>query len=193
VSSEGPSIETDRLLLRRWRPGDRVPFAALNADPEVMEFFPSTLTDSQSDAMVVHMEAGFAERGFGLWALEVKATGQFVGFTGLNPTTFEAPFCPAVEVGWRLARSAWGSGLATEAAGASLAYGFDEVGLDEIVSFTFVGNRRSRAVMERLGMRHDPREDFVHPRLVESPLAHHVLYRLSAGGWAASAPRGRRR
>ena len=187
ASSDSSSIETARLVLRRWRAEDRVPFAALNADPAVMEFLPSALTRAQSDEMVERIESGFAERGFGLWALEVKTTGQFIGFTGLSPANFEAPFCPAVEVGWRLTRSAWGSGLATEAARASLAYGFGVVGLDEVVSLTFVGNRRSRAVMERLGMSHDPSEDFVHPRLRDHPLAHHVLYRLSADRWAASA------
>src|SRR5579872_4189857 len=139
------SIETARLVLRRWRAGDRAPFAALNADPEVMEFFPSTLTRRESDELVDRVESVFAERGFGLWALEVKETGSFIGFTGLNPVAFDAPFCPAVEVGWRLAREAWGSGFASEAARASVADGFDEVGLDEIVSFTYVGNRRSRA------------------------------------------------
>jgi RimJ/RimL family protein N-acetyltransferase len=174
------SIETARLVLRRWRPGDRAPFAALNADPEVTEFFPSTLTSRESDELVDRIESVFAERGFGLWALEVKETGSFIGFTGLNPVAFDAPFCPAVEVGWRLAREAWGSGFASEAARASVADGFDEVGLDEIVSFTFVGNRRSRAVMERIGMRRDPAEDFMHPRLVDHPLAPHVLYRKSA-------------
>jgi RimJ/RimL family protein N-acetyltransferase len=183
------SIETARLVLRRWRDEDRVPFAALNADFEVMEFFPSALTRRESDDLVDRIESVFAERGFGLWALEVKATGTFIGFTGLNPVAFEAPFCPAVEVGWRLAREAWGSGFASEAARASLADGFDEVGLDEVVSFTFAGNRRSRAVMERIGMHRDPAEDFLHPRLVGHPLAPHVLYRMRAER-PASAPDG---
>jgi RimJ/RimL family protein N-acetyltransferase len=177
------AIETDRLLLRRWRDEDREPFAALNADPEVMRYFPSTLTEGESGAMVERIESGFAEHGFGLWALEVKATGEFIGFTGLNLADLDVAFCPAVEVGWRLSRPAWGRGFATEAARASLADGFGRVGLDEVVSFTFDGNRPSRAVMERLGMHHDADGDFVHPRLAGHRLAPHVLYRMPAACW----------
>lgn len=148
-----------------------------------MEFFPSPLSAAESDAMIERIEACFVERGLGLWALEVKVTGEFIGFTGLNPAEFDAPFCPAVEVGWRLARSAWGKGFASEAARAALDDGFRRVGLGEVVSFTFEGNRRSRAVMERLGMRHDAEGDFLHPRLVGQWLAPHVLYRLPASAW----------
>jgi RimJ/RimL family protein N-acetyltransferase len=176
-------LSTERLRLRRWRPADREPFAALNADPEVMAYFPDRLTREQSDLVVARIEADLERDGYGLWALETKAGGEFIGFTGLSPVTYETPFTPAVEVGWRLARAAWGNGYATEAARAALAFGFDEVGLEEIVSFATVGNTRSRAVMERIGMERDPDGDFEHPRLpVGHPLAPHVLYRIAAPG-----------
>ncbi|MEW9528193.1 GNAT family N-acetyltransferase [Microbispora sp. NPDC049125] len=172
-------IATERLVLRRWRHGDRQPFAALNADPAVMEHFPSTLSRAESDALAGRIEAAFAERGFGLWAVE--AGGAFIGFTGLNVPRFTAHFTPCVEIGWRLARPAWGHGYATEAARAALAYGFGELGLAEIVSFTSVTNVRSQAVMRRIGMTRDPQDDFDHPALDEdSPLRRHVLYRISA-------------
>jgi ribosomal-protein-alanine N-acetyltransferase len=167
------------LLLRGWREDDRAPFAALNADPEVMQHFPATLSRAESDALVDRIDAMFAEHGFGLWAVEVRASGEFIGFVGLAAWDFEAHFTPAVEVGWRLARSSWGHGYATEAAREAVTFGFDEAGLDEIVSFTSPGNTRSRAVMERLGMTRDPADDFDHPRLpVGHPLRRHVLYRL---------------
>jgi ribosomal-protein-alanine N-acetyltransferase len=146
-----------------------------------MEHFPGLLTRRQSDELVEKIEAGFEANGFGLWALEVRGSGEFIGFTGLAVPEFEAHFTPAVEVGWRLARSAWGSGYATEAARAALGFGFGEVGLAEVVSFTVPANRRSRAVMERIGMGRDPRDDFDHPSLpVGHPLRPHVLYRIAA-------------
>ncbi len=172
------SLHTDRLLLRRWRPEDRAPFAALNADPEVMEHFPARLTRDESDAFVDRIETGFAEHGFGLWAVEVQATGEFIGFTGLAVPSFDAPFTPAVEVGWRLARPAWGHGYASEAARRALDAGFDDYGLSEVVSFTSATNVRSQAVMRRTGMTHDPADDFDHPRLPPGDrLRRHVLYR----------------
>lgn len=181
-------IDTERLHLRRWRYFDREPFAALNADPEVMEHFPSTLTEEESDALVDRIRAQFDERGFGLWALEVRGRGEFIGFTGLAVQTFEAHFNPSVEVGWRLARSAWGQGYAIEAARAAVADGFERVGLEEIVSMTATTNLRSQAVMQRLGMVRDPADDFDHPKVPEgSPLRRHVLYRLDRATWAASA------
>jgi len=176
-------MHTDRLVLRRWRHEDLEPFAALNADAQVMEFFPSTLSGPESDALVERIEAGFDQYGFGLWALEVRSSGEFIGFTGLSVPRFEAPFMPVVEVGWRLARDAWGNGYATEAAVVALREGFDSSGLDEIVSFTWEGNFRSRAVMERLGMTHDPADDFDHPSLVGHRLSRHVLYRMRANRW----------
>lgn len=181
-------IDTERLHLRRWRYFDRAPFAAMNADPEVMEFFPSTLTEEESDALVDRCRAQFAEHGYGLWALEIRGQGEFIGFTGLAIQTFDAPFNPSVEVGWRLARSAWGKGYALEAARAAVADGFERVGLDEIVSMTSTLNVRSQSVMQRLGMTRDPADDFDHPKVPEgSPLRRHVLYRLDRASWAASS------
>ncbi len=178
-------LSTARLLLRRWRETDRAPFAALNADPLVMEYFPNRLTQAESDDLLAKIEAGFETRGYGLWALEVRATSEFVGFTGLAVPSFSAHFTPAVEVGWRLARSAWGQGYATEASLASVAFGFRDAGLDEIVSFTSAANVRSRAVMDRIGMTHDPADDFDHPELDEMDhLRPHVLYRISTMNWA---------
>lgn len=181
---EPTAIETDHLLLRRWRAEDSEPFAALNADPEVMEHFPSTLSRSESDELIDRIETGFAAHGFGFWALEVRTTGEFIGFTGLGVPSFEAAFTPTVEIGWRLAKSAWGNGYASEAARASLDLGFSEYGLPEVVSFTFEGNDRSRAVMERLGMTRVPSEDFDHPRVpAGNRVVRHVLYRMPAERW----------
>jgi ribosomal-protein-alanine N-acetyltransferase len=172
-------MHTERLILREWRPGDREPFAAMNADPEVMRHFPAPLNRAESDAFIERMTAGLAERGYGLWAVEVRDTGELIGFTGLQPANFEAHFTPAVEIGWRLARSAWGHGYATEAARAAVVYGFGPGGLHEIMSWTVPANVRSQAVMRRLGMTHDPADDFDHPRIpAGSPLRRHVLYRL---------------
>ena len=185
-------MPTNRLLLRRWRPADREPFAELNADPEVMRYFERPLDRAASDAMIDRIEARFDELGYGLWAVEVQATGQFIGFTGLSRQTFEAPFTPAVEVGWRLARAAWGHGYATEAATAALDFGFRRGGLAEIVSTTTRTNERSQAVMRRLGMTRDPADDFEHPDLSEGhPLRWHVLYRITRDKWAARTSRAR--
>ena len=160
-------------------PADREPFAALNADPVVMEHFPGTLSRAESDAFVEMIEAHFATHGFGLWAVELPDRAPFLGFVGLSVPRFDAHFTPAVEVGWRLAREFWGAGYATEAARAAVADGFKTFGLEEIVSFTVPANVRSIAVMERLGMTHDPADDFEHPNLpVGHPLRQHVLYRL---------------
>jgi RimJ/RimL family protein N-acetyltransferase len=181
---------TERLHLRRWREADRAPFAALNADPEVMEFFPSTLDSAASDAFADRIAQHVDEHGWGLWAVEVRETGRFIGFAGLAVPRFEARFTPAVEVGWRLSRDAWGFGYATEAARAAVAVGFAELGLTEIVSFTAVGNVRSRAVMERIGMTHDPADDFDHPALPAGHrLQRHVLYRLPPSRCSGETPR----
>jgi len=180
----GPTLRTGRLLLRRWRAADREPFAALNADPEVMRHFPGPLSRTASDELVDRIEAGFDADGYGLWAVELADGDGFVGFTGLTRVTFDAPFTPAVEVGWRLARAAWGRGYATEAARAAMRFGFTGAGLREIVSFTAPGNVRSRAVMQRLGMTYDPADDFDHPRLSQGhPLRPHVLYRIGHDRW----------
>ena len=172
-------LRTDRLIMRRWRDEEREPFAALVSDPEVQRYFPAPLSREEADAFVDQVQAEFDERGWSLWALEVAGTGRFIGYTGLEIPSFEEHFTPAVEVGWRLARDAWGQGYATEAARAAVAFGFGELGLDEIVSFTVPHNAPSRAVMVRLGMTRDPAEDFGHPGLpVGHPLRRHVLYRL---------------
>ena len=151
----------------------------MNADPVVMEHFPSSLTPEQSAAMVARIERHLDEEGFGLWAVEVPGTAPFIGFVGLQRVPFDAGFTPAVEVGWRLDAAHWGRGYATEAARACLVFGFETADLDEIISMTTPGNLRSRRVMERIGMRHDPADDFDHPRLPEGhPLRRCVLYRL---------------
>jgi RimJ/RimL family protein N-acetyltransferase len=173
-------LRTDRLWLRAWRAADREPFAALNADPVVMEHFPSTLTREESDALADRIEARFELHGWGLWAVEVVETGEFAGYVGLTPQTFDVHFTPAVEVGWRLAHQYWGRGYAPEAGRAALHYGFDVIDLDEIVSFTTVANLRSQRVMQKLGMTRDPADDFDHPALPEGhPQRSHVLYRIS--------------
>jgi RimJ/RimL family protein N-acetyltransferase len=178
--SRAPQLTTERLVLRRWRDADLDAYAALNADPEVMEHFPSTLTREESRRSIEIIEARFDDLGYGLWAAEVPEVASCIGFIGLNPATFDAPFTPAVEVGWRLARRHWGNGYATEGARAALAFGFDTLGLDEIVSFTTPGNRRSWRVMEKIGMTRDPADDFDHPVIADGhPLRRHVLYRIS--------------
>lgn len=171
-------VETERLCLRQWRLADRVPFAAMNADPRVMEYFPATLTRAESDAMADRCQFLIEERGWGFWAAEYKATHEFIGFVGLHTPSAELPFSPCVEVGWRLAFSQWGKGLATEAAKEALRVGFHSLGLKEIVSFAAVGNFRSRAVMERLGMRESG--TFEHPQVPKAlGLRLHCLYRLA--------------
>jgi len=174
----GPTLRTERLVLRRWRSEDRGPFAELNADPEVMEHFQKPLNREESDEFVERIEAEFDECGFGLWAVEVPGRASFIGYVGLHRVPFNAAFTPAVEVGWRVAREQWGHGFVTEAARVSVRYGLDHVGLDEIVSFTTRGNVRSWKVMERLGMVRDPDSDFEHPNVpVGHRLRPHVFYR----------------
>jgi ribosomal-protein-alanine N-acetyltransferase len=180
-------LSGERVHLRRWQEADREPFAAMNSDPRVMEFFARPLDRAGSDAMVDHIEKHFDRHGFGLWALEVPGVAPFVGFTGLATVAFKAHFTPCIEVGWRLAFEHWGHGHATEAARLALGYGFATAGLAETVSFTSVPNLRSRAIMERLGMRTDPADDFDYPSFPENhPLRRHVLYRLSAESYFAT-------
>jgi RimJ/RimL family protein N-acetyltransferase len=172
-------IVTDRLVLREWRDADLEPFAAMNADPVVMQFFPETYTEERTRRFIARIRECWAERGYGLWAVERQDTGGFIGYVGLWPATFPAHFTPAVEVGWRLAADHWGRGYATEGARAALPYGFSTAGLDEIVSFTSAINVRSVRVMERLGMRRDVTGDFEHPNVPEGhPTRPHVLYRI---------------
>jgi len=176
-------FDTPRLAFRVWQPRHRPPFAALNADPEVMEFFPAPLTAEQSDERVDGMLAHFAARRWGNWAVELRESGQFIGFIGLSVPRFEMPFGPCVEIGWRLCREAWGHGYATEGATACLRVGFEQLGLDEIVSFTALRNRRSSAVMERIGMT-NAGADFDHPAVPDAhPLRRHCLYRLTRSEW----------
>ena len=179
-----PVRRTARLLLRGFTDADREPFAALNADPVVMEHFVSTYGRERSDAFVDKVGRCWAERGWGPWALERLDTGEFIGYTGLWPAEFDAPFTPAVEVGWRMARAHWGHGFATEAAREALRLGFTDAGLAEVVSFTAVGNERSWRVMGRIGLVRDPEGDFEHPAVPEGhPVRPHVLYRLPRERW----------
>ncbi len=174
-------LTTPRLRLRRWRQTDLGPFAAMNDDPAVMEFYPNRLDQEATRLMIGRIEAHFERHGFGLWAAEAPGVADFVGYVGLSVPAYETAFTPCVEVGWRLASVHWGKGYATEAARAALKHGFESLGLREVVSFTVPANVRSRAVMERLGMQRDPAEDFDHPLLpVGHPLRRHVLYRLVA-------------
>ncbi|MGW2412550.1 GNAT family N-acetyltransferase [Streptomyces tubercidicus] len=177
-------LRTERLLLREWRESDLGPWAAMNADPEVRAHFPEVLTPERSAASVARFQADLAHRGWGWWALEVRATGEFIGMTGLDPVDAEMPFT-GVEAGWRLARSSWGHGYATEAGEAALAFGFSTLALPEILAVTTATNLPSQAVMRRLGMTRDPADDFDDPEVPDGPLRRNVLYRISAGEWAA--------
>ncbi|GAA4679537.1 GNAT family N-acetyltransferase [Phytohabitans rumicis] len=172
------ALGTERLWLRHWRASDLDPWAALNADPEVREHFPEVLTREQSAASMARFQADLDERGWGWWAVEVAETGEFIGFTGLDPADDGLPFS-GVEIGWRLARSAWGHGYATEAAQAALAFAFDTLELPEVVAMTTTTNLRSQAVMRRIGMTYDPADDFDHPEVPDGPLRRHVLYRIT--------------
>lgn len=173
-------IKTNRLILRPWRAEDFEPFAALNADPRVMEFFPATLTREESDALAQRIINSMNKQNWGLWAVTVPGIAEFIGFIGLAVPSFEAHFTPAIEVGWRLAYPYWGQGYATEGALAALKFGFEELGLTEIVSITAVQNQRSRRVMEKIGMHRNPEDDFDHPKLPAGHvLSKHVLYRIS--------------
>ena len=177
-------LETARLTLRGFTAPDRHPFAAMNQDPEVMAFMSRRLDRSASNLFMERIREHWDAQGFGLWALERRSDGAFLGFAGLSVPAFEAPFMPAVEVGWRLVKEAWGHGYATEAGSAALNFGFTGLGLREIVSFTAVGNDRSRRVMERIGMTHDPRDDFDYPFVPPGHAVHRqVLYRLPLMTW----------
>jgi len=179
-------LETERLCLLAWHERHMAPFAAMNADPEVMQYFPATLTEEQTRAGVEIWRTQFAERGWSNWAVELKQSGEFIGFIGLSIPRRPLPFSPCVEVGWRLARRFWGHGYATEGGKASLAVGFERLGITEIVSFTSLANLPSRAVMERIGMR-NTRRDFDHPAVPDgSPLRRHCLYAITSVQWQGS-------
>lgn len=174
------ALRTERLILRPWRDEDLEPFAAMNADPEVMRYFQSTLDRPASARLIDRIREHFAQHGFGPWAIEIPEVAPFIGFTGLLVPDFDAFFTPCVEVLWRVAREHWGRGYAPEAAREAMRYGFEQAGLEEIVSYSVEGNRASRRVMEKLGMRRNPEEDFEHPKLEPGhPLRPHVLYRIS--------------
>ena len=180
--THGVIIQTERLILRQWSEKDLEPFAQLNADPRVREYFPGLLSRQESDSSVKLMSDHIERCGWGFWAASLVLTGEFIGFIGLEDVHFTAPFnklAPAIEIGWRLAFNYWGKGYATEGALAALRYGYETLKIEEIVSFTAVANQHSRHVMEKIGMHHDPKDDFDHPKLAEGhPLRKHVLYRL---------------
>jgi ribosomal-protein-alanine N-acetyltransferase len=181
-------LSTPRLLLRPWRDADGDSFAAMFADPAVMEFLMPVKDRAAIDAIIGRVRAHFDRHGFGWWAAELRATGAFIGFIGLSHISFEARFAPAIEVGWRLASAHWGQGYATEGARAALAAGFTRLGLSEIVSIAVPANARSRRVMERIGMTRDEAGDFDHPRFAEGdPLRRHVLYRIGRQRWRQQA------
>ncbi|KPB71936.1 GNAT family N-acetyltransferase [Pseudomonas cannabina] len=177
-------LDSARLLMRQWRDDDLPVFAAMCTDPQVMRYFPAPLSRLESAAMIGRLRGHFAELGFGFWALERKDTGEFIGFTGLHVVGFKAPFTPAIEIGWRLAREHWGLGFASEAAWTALGCGFERLKLEEIVSFTAFNNQPSQKVMQAIGMQHDESDNFEHPDLPDGhPLKPHVLYRISREQW----------
>jgi RimJ/RimL family protein N-acetyltransferase len=178
------TMSTPRLLLRPWRDDDLDPFAALNADPRVMEYFPATLDRAGSDANAARIRSYFEQHGYGLWAVEELGGAPFIGYVGLNTPRFEAPFMPAIEIGWRLAFAHWGKGYASEAAKAALEFGFSTLNLERIVSFTTTANQRSRRVMEVIGMNRSVEDDFDHPLVPAGhPLVRHVFYHIYLQEW----------
>jgi RimJ/RimL family protein N-acetyltransferase len=173
------TLTTERLILRDWRDSDLPAFAALSADPDVMRYFPAVLNEVQSNDFAAQIRSRLHEHGWGFWALELRDSGEFIGMAGLNIPRVALPFMPCVEIGWRLARPYWRQGLALEAASAALEFGFTQLNLDEIVSFTALSNQRSQALMQRLGMQLDAAGEFNHPVLAaDHPLRRHCLYRL---------------
>ena len=183
-----PELQSPRLILRHWIPADRVPFALMNSDPEVMRYFPSVLSTDQSDLYAETVQLGLEEREFGFWAIEVRSADQdqglFIGFAGLSVPQWNATFTPCLDIGWRLGRDYWGMGYASEAAHRILDYGFNQLDIEEVLSFASVLNARSIAVMERLGMIRNSEDDFVHPMFApDSDLSRHVLYRMPKQLW----------
>lgn len=178
---------TERLQLRQWKADDRPAFAEMSADPEVMEYFPKTLSRAESDAVADRCEALIEERGWGFWVVQLLETAEFIGFAGLHIPRDDLPFAPCVEIGWRLARRYWGKGYATEGAAVALKVGFELLHLEEIVSFAVVKNYRSRAVMERLNMINTS-QTFEHPDVPEiSPFREHCLYKISSQRWLSES------
>ena len=172
------SLRTERLLLRPWRDQDLAAFATMSADAQVMEFLPPLAEPEACAAWAARLTAHWRDHGFGRWVVELPGEASFIGVVGLAWISYQAHFTPAVEIAWRLLRAYWGRGYATEAARATLDYGFNKLGLAEIVAVTVPANLRSRQVMERLGMTRDPAEDYDHPNHPQGPWKRHVLYRL---------------
>ena len=171
-------MKTDRLILRDWTDNDLEPFAELNADPDVMEFFPSVLSRSESDELARAIRNKIRIEGWGPWAVELRSSGEFIGVVGLQKTNMALPFSPSVEVAWRLAKAYWGNGYATEAATASLSYAANTLNINQVVSFTAKVNTRSQAVMKKIGM-YSAGYEFDHPDVpIDSPLCRHVLYKI---------------
>ena len=184
-------LHTRRCVLRQWQDSDLEPWARMNADPEVRRYFPELLDAERASAEAGRCRDAIAQRGWGMWALEIPGEFQFAGFVGLHVPHFDAPFVPAVEIGWRLARAAWGRGLATEAARAALDFAFDRLALAEVIAMAVPANAASRRVMDRLGMQRDMAGDFDHPRVTTGhPLCRHVLYRTAAPGRSPAATSG---
>ncbi len=173
-------IETERLILREWKEEDKAPFARMNADPMVMEFFPRRLTENDSNHLVDRFQKHFETSGFGFYAVELKKTGDFMGFAGLQAVEMAVPFTPAVEIAWRLDYEYWGKGYATEAAQTVLGHGFTELKLKEIVAYAVHDNSRAIKLIEKIGMKRDPKMDFDYPHLPKDhPLGRFVLYRMA--------------
>jgi RimJ/RimL family protein N-acetyltransferase len=186
----GVELRSARLILRPWKDSDRAPFAAMNADPEVMRYFPATQTREASDRSIDAWSAEHRERGWSNWAVELQAGGEFIGFIGLSVPKRALPFTPCVEIGYRLDQRHWGRGYATEGGREALRFGFGVLALEEIMSFTAKLNRPSQAVMQRLGL-HDAGADFDHPAVPEgSPLRRHCLYRLARADWQRAPAAG---
>jgi RimJ/RimL family protein N-acetyltransferase len=176
-------LHTNRLVLRQWTDNDLASFAQLNADPQVMEYFPATLSRAESDDFANTIRSLIEARGWGLWAVEAPGQAAFIGFVGLHRPADDLPCSPCVEIGWRLLKAYWGKGYASEAASAALGYAFEQIGLDEVVSFTAVINKRSQAVMQKIGMSNTG-QNFRHPRVDPvSPLCEHVLYKIFSQDW----------
>jgi RimJ/RimL family protein N-acetyltransferase len=177
-------LETPRLLLRPWRDEDRAPFAAQSGDPRVMAFFPRPLAPAESDELLARIRAHFDRHGYGWWAVEEKGGEPLLGYVGLEHCDYPVAFAPALTIGWRLGAEHWQAGFAHEAAEAALAFAFERLGVEEVVAFTVPANLQSLALMERLGMSYDARDDFQHPHMPPGHrLRHHLLYRLSRAAW----------
>lgn len=176
-------LETERLWLRQWKSSDYSAFSVMCADPAVMRFYPAVLSKQESEKLVWALTATIDEQGWGFWAVELKATAEFIGFVGLRHQELALPDAPFVEIAWRVASTHWGKGYATEAANAALAFAFNELEAEAVYAFTALINQPSRKVMSRVGMT-DTQQDFDHPALAKDhPLARHCLYKITEVAW----------